>query len=91
MISRIWHGWTAHDSADAYESLLQHEIFAGIEAREIAGYRGIHLLRRELEVETEFVTIMWFDSRDVPTSVRSIRRRIWSSRTACRLSGHPGF
>jgi len=64
MISRIWHGWTTHENADAYETLLRHEIFAGIAAREIAGYRGIHLLRRELEAETEFVTIMWFDSLD---------------------------
>ncbi|MFL7807034.1 MAG: antibiotic biosynthesis monooxygenase, partial [Anaerolineae bacterium] len=30
--------------------------------REIAGYRGIHLLRRDLGDEVEFVTIMWFDS-----------------------------
>ena len=62
MISRIWHGWTTHELADAYETLLRHEIFSGIAALEIPGYRGIHLLRRELETETEFVTIMWFDS-----------------------------
>jgi heme-degrading monooxygenase HmoA len=64
MISRIWHGWTTHENADAYEALLRQEIFAGIAARQIAGYRGIHLLRRELEAETEFVTVMWFDSLD---------------------------
>jgi heme-degrading monooxygenase HmoA len=62
MISRIWHGWTRHENADAYEALLRHEVFGGIAAREIAGCRGIHLLRRELEAETEFVTVMWFDS-----------------------------
>ena len=64
MISRIWHGWTTHDNADAYEALLRHEVFAGIAARQIAGYRGIHLLRRELDAATEFVTVMWFDSLD---------------------------
>jgi heme-degrading monooxygenase HmoA len=64
MIGRIWHGWTTHDNADAYEALLRQEIFVGIAAREIAGYRGIHLLRRELGAETEFVTVMWFDSLD---------------------------
>jgi antibiotic biosynthesis monooxygenase (ABM) superfamily enzyme len=64
MISRIWHGWTTPENANAYETLLRHEIFAGIAAREIAGYRGIHLLRRDLGAETEFVTIMWFDSLD---------------------------
>ena len=64
MISRIWHGWTTPANADAYESLLKTEIFTGIQNRRIAGYRGIHLLRRELGNEVEFVTIMWFDSLD---------------------------
>jgi heme-degrading monooxygenase HmoA len=62
MISRIWHGWTTPANADAYEALLKSEIFVGIQDREIAGYRGIHLLRRDLSDEVEFVTIMWFDS-----------------------------
>jgi antibiotic biosynthesis monooxygenase (ABM) superfamily enzyme len=62
MISRIWHGWTTPANADAYESLLKSEIFVGIQDREIAGYRGIHLLRRAVGDEIEFVTIMWFDS-----------------------------
>jgi heme-degrading monooxygenase HmoA len=62
MISRIWHGWTTPANADAYESLLKTEIFTGIQNRGIAGYRGIHLLRRDLGDEVEFVTIMWFDS-----------------------------
>jgi antibiotic biosynthesis monooxygenase (ABM) superfamily enzyme len=61
MISRIWHGWTTPENADAYESLLKDEIFSGIQERGIAGYRGIELLRRDIEGEVEFVTIMWFD------------------------------
>jgi heme-degrading monooxygenase HmoA len=64
MISRIWHGWTLPEKADAYESLLKNEIFLWIGNRKITGYKGIHLLRRELEKETEFITIMWFDSYD---------------------------
>ncbi len=64
MISRIWHGWTTPANADAYESLLKSEIFQGIQDRRIAGYRGIHLLRRDVGEEVEFVTIMWFDSID---------------------------
>ena len=62
MISRIWHGWTRPDWADDYESLLRTEIFAGIENLRIPGFRGIHLLRRDLGREVEFVTIMWFDT-----------------------------
>ena len=62
MIGRIWHGWTTPENADAYESLLRHEILLGIQDRQIAGFRGIQLLRRSLETEVEFVTMMWFDS-----------------------------
>jgi len=62
MISRVWYGWTTPANADAYESLLKNEIFPGIQNRQIIGYKGIHLLRRNLGDEVEFVTIMWFDS-----------------------------
>jgi hypothetical protein len=64
MISRIWHGWTTPENADAYESLLRSEILPGIRERRIAGCKSIHLLRRDLGDEAEFVTIMWFDSLD---------------------------
>lgn len=64
MIGRIWHGWTAPADADAYESLLKTEIFSGIQNRQIPGYRGIHLFRRDSGDEVEFVTLMWFDSLD---------------------------
>jgi len=62
MISRIWHGYTTKDNADNYQNLLQDEIFVGIADRNIKGYKGIQLLRRELADETEFITIMWFES-----------------------------
>ena len=64
MISRIWHGWTTRENADAYEKLLRTEIFSGIAKRSIQGYRGIHLLRRDIDDGVELVTIMWFDSLD---------------------------
>ena len=64
MISRIWHGWTTHENADAYERLLREEIFVGIVGRRIPGYRGIDLLRREDDGVVEFVTVMWFDGLD---------------------------
>jgi heme-degrading monooxygenase HmoA len=62
MISRIWHGYTTHANADAYEALLKAEILPGIQNRNIAGYRGIDLLRRNAGGEVEFITIMWFES-----------------------------
>ncbi len=61
MIVRIWHGWTTPGNAEAYEHLLRTEIFSGIGARRIPGYRGIQLLRRSLPDTVEFVTIMRFD------------------------------
>lgn len=64
MIGRIWHGWTNPDDADRYEHLLREEIFPEIAAREIDGYIGIQLLRRPLEEEVEFITMMWFESWD---------------------------
>ncbi len=62
MIARVWHGWTTPENADAYESLLRHEIFEGIKDRRIAGFREIQLFRRSLDAEVEFITTMWFDS-----------------------------
>jgi len=64
MISRIWHGWTTPTNADTYEALLRTEIFEGIQNRDIAGFLGIDLLRRDQTNEVEFVTIMWFESLD---------------------------
>lgn len=61
-IKRIWHGWTAPKNADAYQDLLHKEVFPGIEAKEIDGYRCVELFRRDLSKEVEFVTIMTFDS-----------------------------
>jgi heme-degrading monooxygenase HmoA len=64
MISRIWHGYTSMENADTYEKLLKEEIFVNIKARKIKGYHGIQLLRRKIDNEEEFITIMWFDTLD---------------------------
>ena len=67
MISRIWHGWTSLENADAYEHLLNEEIFVGIRKRATPGFKGIQLLRRTVGNEVEFVTIMRFES---PSAVK---------------------
>lgn len=64
MITRIWHGWTTPKNADTYEELLRTEILPGIADQKIPGYHGAHLLRRDLEDEVEFITLLWFDSLD---------------------------
>ena len=62
MVRRIWHGRTTPGNADRYEALLKEEIFVGIQERQIHGFKGIQLLRREVGDEVEFMTIMAFDS-----------------------------
>jgi hypothetical protein len=77
MVARIWHGWTTPANADAYERLLREEIFPGIAAKGVAGYRGIRLLRRVVSGdEVEFVTIMLFDSLD---AVRAFSGMDWEA------------
>jgi hypothetical protein len=81
MISRIWHGWTNPGNADVYELILKEEIFAGIQNRRIRGFKGIQLLRRDVNEEVEFVTIMSFDSLEPSVS---LQERITNSRLSRR-------
>ena len=64
MISRLWHGWTKRENADAYEELLRSEVLPGI--HRVKGFKGAHLLRRDVKDkdkdEVEFVTLTLFDS-----------------------------
>ena len=61
-VKRIWHGWTTPENADAYRTVLWGEVLPSIEAKGIQGYRGTEVLQRDLESETEFITIMTFES-----------------------------
>jgi len=60
-ICRVWRGWTTSANAAAYEQIVRGEVIPEIEARAIAGFRHIDLIRRELGEEVEFQTLMWFD------------------------------
>ena len=64
MICRLWRGWTAPENAQAYERIVRGEVIPAIEAKRIPGFRHIDLMRRELDGEVEFQTLMWFDSLD---------------------------
>jgi len=64
MIARIWHGWTTFENAPIYENLLKNEVFPSIEEKEIKGYKKISLLKRILDSEVEFITIMIFEDLD---------------------------
>jgi heme-degrading monooxygenase HmoA len=60
MIARIWKGYTAPEDADRYEAMLKPELLPGISG--VEGFRGSYLLRREMDSEVEFMTIMLWDS-----------------------------
>ena len=62
MIARIWRGWTTPENADAYQRIVSQEVLPGIAARDLDGYQGAYLLRRRLDDEVEFATILLFDT-----------------------------
>ena len=64
MICRLWRGWTTRENAEAYERIVRGEVIPAIEARGIPGFRHIDLMKRDLNDEIEFQTLMWFDSLD---------------------------
>ena len=64
MILRYWRGWTTPDNADAYQRIVSEQVLPAIAARGLHGYHGAYLLRRNLDQEVEFATVMIFDSLD---------------------------
>jgi len=62
MITRIWHGYTKPENADAYHQLLTTKILPGI--HRVKGYHGTYLLRRDLQGEVEFITLTLWESLD---------------------------
>ena len=60
MIARVWHGWTRPEDADGYESHLRPELLPGLS--KVPGFRGSYLLRRAVEEEVEFVTIILWEA-----------------------------
>jgi hypothetical protein len=63
-ITRIWRGWTAKDKADEFERTLTTVAIPAIEKNKPNGCLGIQVLRRDLQDEVEFTTIMLFNSID---------------------------
>ena len=51
-------------NADAYQKIVSGQVLPGIAARRLDGYPGAYLLRRDLDNEVEFATVMIFDSLD---------------------------
>jgi hypothetical protein len=64
MIVRLWRGSTTPGNADAYEELIRSTIFPHILDRGIDGLLRLDPYRRAGEVETEFMTLMWFTDHE---------------------------
>jgi hypothetical protein len=64
VILRYWRGWTTPQNADSYQRIVSEQVLPGIAARGLDGYQGAYLLRRDLDDEVEFATVMIFDSLD---------------------------
>jgi len=60
MIARHWRGWTKAEKADGYEEFLKTKVLPGL--RQIDGYRGAYILRKDGAEEAEFVVLNLFDS-----------------------------
>jgi heme-degrading monooxygenase HmoA len=60
MIARVWRGWTKPENANAYEKLLREEVYPKL--REMNGYQGGYILRRDHKEEAEFITVNLFES-----------------------------
>ena len=62
MIARHWRGWTRIENAEAYETLLKNKVLPGL--KQIAGYVGGYIFRKDGGEETEFVVVNLFESLD---------------------------
>lgn len=62
-VARLWHGRTRESIANEYAKYLHEE---GVKKlRSIKGNRGVQVFRRMSEGIAEFITISYWESRDV--------------------------
>ncbi len=62
MIARIWHGTVAQSDGVTYAHYMHHTGIAGYASTE--GNRGVWMLRRDIDDQTEFVMFTLWDSMD---------------------------
>jgi heme-degrading monooxygenase HmoA len=62
MIARMWRGSTIRERADDYVKHLQQSVIP--ELRQIDGFKGIYLLRRESSGDVEFVVLTLWESME---------------------------
>ena len=62
MIARIWRGVVRTEDAEVYADYIRGTGFS--EYARTSGNRGAHMLRRDEDGRTEFITLSFWDSRD---------------------------
>jgi heme-degrading monooxygenase HmoA len=62
MVARIWRGVVRTEDADTYAEYIRDTGFN--EYAETPGNRGAHMLRRDEDGRTEFITLSFWDSRE---------------------------
>ncbi len=62
MIARIWRGVVRTEDAEVYADYIRDTGFS--EYARTPGNRGAHMLRRDEDGRTEFITLSFWDSRD---------------------------
>jgi heme-degrading monooxygenase HmoA len=62
MIARIWRGVIRTEDAEEYAVYIRDTGFS--EYAETPGNRGAHMLRRDEDGRTEFITLSFWDSRE---------------------------
>jgi heme-degrading monooxygenase HmoA len=62
VIARIWRGWAPPETAGYYQRHYETEVSAHL--RQISGFRGAQLLRKDQHGEVAFTSITWFTDLD---------------------------
>ena len=62
MIARIWRGVVRTEDAEVYADYIRDTGFS--EYARTSGNRGAHMLRRDEDGRTEFITLSFWESRD---------------------------
>src|SRR5512139_263723 len=62
MIARMWRGSAINEKADDYVKHLQQSVVPGL--RQIEGFRGIYLLRRDSSDTVEFLVLTFWESME---------------------------
>lgn len=62
MIARVWRGWASVATADDYQRHYESKVATHL--RQVAGFHGAHLLRRQDGDDVLFTSITFFTSLD---------------------------